>query len=354
MSRVDVWPCEASGGLDAVLALWDRCMLPEWPLDLEALGRVLLPQSGHHEDHFAAFVDGRMVGFVAAPVDRRRPYGERTGSISLLLVSPEHRLRGVGAVLHERALGHFREEGASSAVLGASTPMFWAGVPHNLPGALAFFRAMGWSFTGHSIDMSRDVRGYRMPEDARRRMDAAQVVDSTAASEDLPELFGLVAREFPGWLDVYRGVAALDDLDDLLIFRDGGGRVIGSLVMSSPRSHPSRTDCIWTALLGQDAGALGCVGISADSRGRGLGLAIVARASEILGERGVGQCYIAWTHLAGFYARLGYKVWREFAISRRTLNAHVHAHHSAALLNDGGRIPGAHGRIDASPLHARP
>ncbi len=122
--------------------------------------------------------------------------------------------------------------------------------------------------------MSRDVRGYRMPDDVRRRMDAAEVVDSTATSEDLPELFGLVAREFPGWLDVYRGVAALDDLDDLLIFRDGAGRVIGSLVMSSPRSHPSRTDCIWTGDTGTGCRSSGvCRHFGRQPRaGTGLGL----------------------------------------------------------------------------------
>lgn len=46
---------------------------------------------------------------------------------------------------------------------------------------------------------------------------------------------------------------------------------------------------------------------------------MVARASEILRERGARYAHIGWTGLVDFYGRLGYAVWREFQISRRDI-----------------------------------
>jgi beta-N-acetylhexosaminidase len=87
--------------------------------------------------------------------------------------------------------------------------------------------------------------------------------------------------------------------------------------MYTPQSHPERTDVIWQTLLGHEAGGIAAVGVAQTARGRGIGIAIVARASEILKEAGVHNCYIDWVELTDFYAKLGYEKWREYRTSVR-------------------------------------
>jgi len=136
-----------------------------------------------------------------------------------------------------------------------------------------------------------------------------------ATSEQADELCALEQREFPEWLNAFQAIIELGDYHDLLLARDHTGNIIGSLILYAPQSHPTRTDVLWSALLGSNAGALGCVGIAEAERGRGAGLALVARASEILKERGVETCYVHWVVLTGFYGKLGYTVWRGYEMS---------------------------------------
>jgi beta-N-acetylhexosaminidase len=66
-------------------------------------------------------------------------------------------------------------------------------------------------------------------------------------------------------------------------------------------------------------GALGTVGVAAARRGQGIGLALVARGSEILKEQGINQCHISWVVLLDFYGKLGYRTWRSYKMSWRFL-----------------------------------
>jgi hypothetical protein len=50
-----------------------------------------------------------------------------------------------------------------------------------------------------------------------------------------------------------------------------------------------------------------------------VGTAMVARASEILRDRGVRTCLIDWTVREDFYGRLGYRRWRRYLMYRRAI-----------------------------------
>jgi GNAT superfamily N-acetyltransferase len=51
------------------------------------------------------------------------------------------------------------------------------------------------------------------------------------------------------------------------------------------------------------------------ARGRGIGMALTARGTEIARDRGARTGFIGYTHLAGWYAKLGYTVWEEYIMS---------------------------------------
>jgi predicted N-acetyltransferase YhbS len=54
--------------------------------------------------------------------------------------------------------------------------------------------------------------------------------------------------------------------------------------------------------------------VSSDARGRGFGTALVRAALDQLRRQGVRGCVIDWTHLIDFYAKFGFKPYREYAI----------------------------------------
>ena len=70
-------------------------------------------------------------------------------------------------------------------------------------------------------------------------------------------------------------------------------------------------------------GAIGCVGVAEAERGRGIGLGLVARASELLRDQGLTSCYIDWVFLTEFYARLGYEKWRAFQMGELELRRYL-------------------------------
>ena len=89
-----------------------------------------------------------------------------------------------------------------------------------------------------------------------------------------------------------------------------------SLVLM-PRSYRQPDGFIWQELLGPKTGGIGTLGVREDARGRGIGLALAARTTEILRDRGLGSSYVGWTWLVDWYGKLGYRVWRKYAMSWR-------------------------------------
>ena len=67
-------------------------------------------------------------------------------------------------------------------------------------------------------------------------------------------------------------------------------------------------------MLGPAAGTIGCVGVAPQLHGRGIGTALVIRASQLLAQAGTRTCHIGWTTREAFYRRAGYQPWRRYAM----------------------------------------
>jgi len=132
------------------------------------------------------------------------------------------------------------------------------------------------------------------------------------------DLLRFERREFRGWEQSTRFMIGCRETDHLIIVKRGR-RIIGLLQTFSPRSRMRAANVVWERLLGEDVGGMGAVGIARNERGKGLGLALVAVASKVLKERGVGNAHIDWTGLVDFYGKLGYKPWREYWRGRKAL-----------------------------------
>ncbi|MFO7166925.1 MAG: GNAT family N-acetyltransferase [Chloroflexota bacterium] len=318
MLRIRTYDGERDAG--TLIRLWHAIFTAEWPLPAARAERLLsAAEPPVRRDVLLAEEAGDPTGLAIVDHDLRPAHGERAGNLVALAVVPGARRRGVGTALHTAALARLAESGARNVQLGGGAPRLWPGVPSTARDAVAFFASQGWTFAEQSHDMVQDLRRYATPPEVYERAAAQGVAAGLVSPERLPALLDFVEREFPEWAGDYRSIVDLGDRDDLLEATDASGRTLGALVMYTPRSHPGRSDVVWTELLGADCGALGDVGVAEDARRRGVGSLLVARGSEILRERGAGNCLIAWTWALEFYGKLGYRLWRSYEMSWREI-----------------------------------
>jgi GrpB-like predicted nucleotidyltransferase (UPF0157 family)/ribosomal protein S18 acetylase RimI-like enzyme len=275
--------------------LWAAALGPVWPLAPRALD---IARHG-----LVAEEDGAEVGVVVL---------DPAGSIPLLLVDPASQRRGVGTRLLDGAMERLGELGATTVGLGSGGDDYlWPGVPDDLPAAVGFFAARGWRYGHTVIDLTADLRGYRAPAGVLERAAAAGVFIDVLAERDRAEVLAFEAATFPDWMVWFERLDA-----SVLVARDAAGAVVGTLLFRGP---PDAT--VYAPMLGPDAGTIGCVGVAEAARGAGVGSAMVAQASELLGERGAGTGHIGWTRRERFYARLGYAPWRRYHMATRPVPA---------------------------------
>jgi beta-N-acetylhexosaminidase len=267
--------------------LWVAAMPPSWPL-LPA-GVAMLP------DGLVAEAGTGPVGLAAI---------DRAGSVPLILVHPAWQGRGVGTGLLAAAVAALRAAGHAKVWAGSGGESYiWPGVPQDLPGAIAFFTARGWRHSDDTLDLVADLAGYRPPAEAARRAAGAAVSLALAGEGDLPAVMTFETATFPDWAQWF-GAG-----EGILVARNAAGEIAGTLLLDGPGA-----DTILAPMLGPAAGTIGCVGVAPPLQGRGIGSAMVIRASQLLAQAGTRACHVGWASSEDFYTRAGYQPWRRYAM----------------------------------------
>jgi GNAT superfamily N-acetyltransferase len=289
---ISVRPFDPTADRAALEWLWAATLQPTWPLDPDALTVI--------RDGLVAEQRGQVVGVVAVDA----------GSIPLLVVAPSAQRTGVGSALQAAALELLRERGAERVSLGrGGEDHLWPGVPANLPAAGAFFQAHGWTWDHVAIDLVRDLRGYVDPIGAVARAAGKGISLTVAGPADISEVLLFEEANFPEWLGFFRRGDS-----SILAACDSEETIVGTLLFRGP-GPVSR---FWR-LLGADSAAIACVGVAEAGQGKGVGSALVARASELLRNAGARVCLIDWVVRTDFYRRVGYEPWRDYLMASREL-----------------------------------
>ena len=103
------------------------------------------------------------------------------------------------------------------------------------------------------------------------------------------------------------------DFPRIVIGVDSAGVVVASLLFDMP-------PILWSRLLGGGAAEIGAVGVAESRRNLGVGTALVARACQILRDRGVETAVLRWLYRVDFYRRIGFRVWKQYVMSSKTLD----------------------------------
>jgi len=179
-------------------------------------------------------------------------------------------------------------------------------VPEDAPDGWAFLHAHGFEPTGEMADLLADIARFRPPDWVLGRAGGARF--QLGAKDDAAQVIALQQRHFPDWRAFYEHQLTLPGT--VLVAR-ADGQIVGACTVEGPAEY----DFLWRALIPGAVGAFGCVGVDPAARHRGIGLAMVARACELLSARGAEVCYCAYTHLEDWYAQLGFTRWRRYTMA---------------------------------------
>lgn len=276
----------------ALAALWREALAPTWPFLPDGLDAV---PAGHvAEDR------GEVVGVVGV---------DPAGSIPLVAVAPGHRRRGVGTELVRRAVAGLA---GPVGVGSGGRAHIWPGIPTDLPAARPFFASLGWVEQGVVSDLVQDLSAAGLGDRLAALGTPAGVDLALAGPDEMGAVLAFEAAHFPEWVRSFRepGEQALVARDRNR-GQDQGGAIVGSLLLAGP----GRVTVYWP-MLGEDCGRIGCVGVHPDREGRGIGTAMVAHATRLLADRGTRLCHVDWAVRLDFYRRVGYRVWRRYAMGR--------------------------------------
>jgi GNAT superfamily N-acetyltransferase len=328
-SPLEIRPFRRSTDLAAVADLWATALAPEWPVLADGLE---LLRGG-----YVAVRDDRCVGTIAVAVDDAdlpsaggtggRAGGHAgpgagdgdegrgdaegpTGSVRFIAVAPDERRQGIATRLVEHALGDLRRMGVRQVAVGSGAgPYIWPGVPLDRPDAVAFFDAIGWGESYVATDLVADLRTEVFDERLASFGPPDGISLAVVAPDQRARVLEFEDAHFPQWSRPFREPGC-----DVLVACAESGELVGSLLLTGP----GRPTVYWP-MLGEDSAQIACVGVAAAQESRGVGTAMVARASQVLRDRGAGACHIGWAVRVGFYTRVGYRPWRRYSMRSHTL-----------------------------------
>ncbi len=229
-------------------------------------------------------IKGQSAGFAMLEKDALR----------LLCVLPEYQGKGIGSSLLRSAEDCARSAGAETLTVGGTNPSrLLIGAPEQ---SVDFFEKRGYAVGESYEEMMGDLTRFR------------------ADDFDLPVPPGVTFCWYHGPIEALRDAVAAVDPDWVKYY---GPESPAFCAMVNGEIASFCNVEIWENCLLSNGknkvGAPGCVGTVPKFRRQGIGLKMVALACEELKKQGCDTCYIHYTGVGRWYARLGFKTiltWR--------------------------------------------
>lgn len=216
---------------------------------------------------------------------------------------------GAAAALLARVEAEAIRQGFSTLQFGGDADHLWPSLPAGSDLVAGFLTTAGFAATHESYDVERDLADYTPPAGALESLQGCTVRRATPADgEVLAEFFG---RAFPGrWRQdgLRRWAQAPQDL--VILIADD--RVEGFAITQRDGTDHPIAGANWHLNLGPNWAALGPIGLSEATRGRGWGHGLLAWALRDLQQQGARRTIIDWTVLLDFYGRHGFERARTY------------------------------------------
>lgn len=303
-----------------IVACWNRSLPADTIYPKVFIDKVLCDANFDPEGVLVA-VDGSgdVVGFLLAIVRRIPMVGAdlepQNGWITVMLVDPSHRRRGVGRMLMESALAFFTARGRSNIAVSPYAPnYFWPGVdPEIYPDGVAFLESQGYKKLYSPVAMDKNLVGFIFPDDVRelqRVRESEGYRFTTLESRWITELIQFSWDRFnPDWGRAVReAIIKGVPFDRFLLCFHSSGRMVGFAMFGAYDGIAER---------------FGPFGVDDSERGKGLGKILLYQSLDAMRMAGLHNAWFLWTgetSPAGLlYLRAGFTVTRRFHVMRKTL-----------------------------------
>ena len=296
-------------GLDGAWleALWAQAVHPRWAVSGDVLKTVL----SETKLVLVAERQGCPIGIGAIDYDLSGEAG-----LVFLVVDPLWQGQGIGTSLLRALERELKALHIHVLRLGAvSTGTYlWPGMPVEMGAAWPFFERRGWIAEEDCADLVQQLDGFVMPGWLNESLKEAGVSLRLSNSALRAEVVTYEAEHFPVWLSYFRQSQHPQDQNErVLVAQDTQGKIVGTLLLDA--NVPRR----WCMDENIQVGSVNALGVAPAYRKRGIGLALAAKAMEVLRERGCAKCYVQWTGLAAWYGKLGTSVWADFRMAKKLL-----------------------------------
>ncbi len=234
---------------------------------------------------------GRLLGYAVTEKDALR----------ILCVLPEFQNRGVGSRLLRQAEERARQAGAEKMTVGGGESRLFPGMPDKARG---FFEKNGYTVGGGYEEMKGDLTSFR------------------ASDYDLPVPPDVSFGWYRGPLDALREAVAA--VDETWVQYFGADSPTYCAMQNGEIASFCNVDVWENCLLSNGknkVGAPGCVGTVPKFRKKGIGLKMVALACEELRKQGCDTCFIHYTGVGRWYARLGIQTFLAWHFCEKRLCA---------------------------------
>ena len=287
--------------------LWASAMPSRWSIS----GAVLQSVLSEAKLVLVAEQHGSPVGIGAVDYV---PCGE--AGLILLMVDPAHQRQGIATRLLQSLQARLNALGATVLRLGAvSTGTYlWPGMPAELEDSWQFFTKKGWLAEESCADLVQELQTFRTPIWVAQRILATGIVLRRSIPALRSEIVAFERLNFPAWSTFFEEKLCRSELDDeVLIAQTVEGRIVGSVLLDTELSPR------WSVDEGLHIGSINALGVAPEHQRHGIGLALAARAMELLQERGCAKCYVQWTGLDAWYGNLGTSIWAQYRMAQKSL-----------------------------------
>lgn len=298
-----------------IIELWNKT-LPENAISLQIFRRQILFDENFDQNLCFLALEGRkLIGFLHG-IKRKFPYLERgyepdKAWISVVFVDQKHRRQGIGTALVKKIEDEFVKKNVKEVIFGAYSPYyFFRGVDKDNPGALAFFKSLGYVAGEESYSMYKDLNNYIMSDTIKAKKKEFEEKGFRFINftyDYSMDLLDFVCNEFGGgWkrnclMSMQRGWAE----ECILLVLNKKKQIVGFCIRMTDE-NPMR---------------FGPIGISKQYRNEGLGSVLFELMQEEMHKRHIYQLYFLTTDTPGrrFYERHGAKVFKTYVWHRKMI-----------------------------------
>lgn len=210
-------------------------------------------------------------------------------AIRLICVVPSKQGQGIGTGLLSDIEAYAKGAGYEKIITGGVSSRLFIGAPDT---CWKFWEKKGFSSAGGCDEMLFKLSDFRLDE---LKLHGSEVAEYGWYEGDMEDIHKAVAAVDEGWVQYFTNPK------NIYVARVDGEIASFCLIDTNCRNY-------LTDMYGK-IGMPGCVGTVPHFRNKGIALEMVARATDYLKEQGMDISFIFFTGVAGWYEKIGYKIF---------------------------------------------